>query len=90
MINQIKKLSQTTNIPLEIIPHTFRIVILDQHYLLIENHNGIVYLSNCLIKISLNNRILHITGRDMDIKQLNCELIIIEGYIDNINFEFLE
>ncbi len=73
-------------LPPEVINNVPLLMIMGQKKLYLENHNGIAHYQNEMIKIKVNKGQLVIKGRQLEIKKINTEEIIISGTLINLDF----
>lgn len=86
-MNEIKSnLSEILELPKDIILDLPKITLVGNLQLYIENHKGIVEYGNLRIRVNTNAGILRILGKNMVIKTIVAEEIIIVGEIDSIEF----
>lgn len=86
-INEIKtNFSEILELPKDIILDLPKITLVGNLQLYIENHKGIVEYGSLRIRINTNAGILRILGKNMVIKTIVTEEIIIVGEIESIEF----
>ncbi len=86
-MDEIKSsLSEIFDLPKDIVLDLPRITMLGNLQIYIENHKGIIEYNKQRIRINTNNGVLRITGKDMFIRTIVTEEVIIVGEIENIEF----
>lgn len=90
MDKKILQISKLSDIPPEIISDIPKILITGNYTLSIENHNGIAFYSANHIIINYKNGRLNIEGCNININLINNEIIVLNGYIENVKFENME
>lgn len=86
-INEIKSnFSEILELPKDIMLDLPKVTLIGNLQLYIENHKGIVEYGNLRIRVNTNAGILRILGKNMIIKTIVTEEIIIVGEIDSIEF----
>lgn len=86
-INEIKSnFSEILELPKDIMLDLPKVTLIGNLQLYIENHKGIVEYGNLRIRVNTNAGILRILGKNMVIKTIVTEEIIIVGEIDSIEF----
>ncbi|ABW18790.1 sporulation protein YqfC [Alkaliphilus oremlandii] len=84
---EIKKtLAEILELPQDIILDLPKITMIGNLQIYIENHKGILEYTNTRIRINTKNGVLRITGKDMVLKNIITEEIIIIGDIVQIEF----
>lgn len=84
---EIKKtLAEILELPKDIILDLPKITMVGNLQIYIENHKGILEYTNTRIRINTKNGVLRITGKDMVLKNIITEEIIIIGDIVQIEF----
>jgi sporulation protein YqfC len=81
-----EKLSNTFELPKDIMLDVSKVIIIGTGQITIENHKGIVEYSEELIRINTGNCIMKLYGRKLAIKTIFQEEITIVGEITNIEF----
>jgi len=86
-MDEIKSsLSEILELPKDIVLDLPKITLIGNLQAYIENHKGIIEYSKERIRINSNNGILRITGRNMFIRTIVTEEIIVVGEIETIEF----
>lgn len=84
---QIKEsVSELLELPKDIILDLPRITLLGNMQLYIENHKGIIEYSKLRIRVNTKSGIIRIIGKELLIKTIITEEIIICGNIEKIEF----
>lgn len=87
MKNKIKsKISESLELPKEIILNIPYIKILGNDELQIENHKGIVEYSSDIVRLKSSIGIIKIEGNNFLIKEINPEIVVLTGKIKNLEF----
>ncbi|MCX7694554.1 MAG: sporulation protein YqfC [Caloramator sp.] len=87
MKNKVKnKISESLELPKEIILNIPSIKILGNDELQIENHKGIVEYSTDVVRLRSSIGIIKIEGENFIIKEINPELVVLTGKIKNLEF----
>lgn len=81
-----EKLSNTFELPKDIVLDVSKVIIIGTGQVTIENHKGIVEYSEELIRINTGSDIMKLCGRNLTIKTILQEEITITGEITNIEF----
>ncbi|NLN64823.1 MAG: sporulation protein YqfC [Clostridiaceae bacterium] len=81
-----EKLARILEIPEEIVSDHPKITSIGRKEVFVENYKGIIEFSNEIIRINSNYGIIAITGKNMKIREITSEGIIIYGDIDNIDY----
>ncbi|MBB6217925.1 sporulation protein YqfC [Anaerosolibacter carboniphilus] len=81
-----ESISELLELPKDIILDLPRITMIGNLQIYIENHKGILEYSKQRIRIYTKNGTLRIIGRDLQIKTIITEEIIITGMIEQIEF----
>lgn len=81
-----ESMSDLLELPKDIMLDLPRVILLGNLQLYIENHKGIIEYSKNRIRVNTKNGILRITGKDLLIKTIVTEEIIICGSIDTMEF----
>lgn len=81
-----EKISNTFELPKDIVLDVSKIIIIGTGQVTIENHKGIVEYSEELIRINTGSGIIKLCGRNLAIKTILQEEITITGEITNIEF----
>ena len=64
-----------------------RLTLVGNIQLLVENHRGVIAYSDRLIRIGVSNGELAVRGREMQIKNLYSEELMIKGIIEGVDYE---
>lgn len=87
-INEVKEnISEILELPKDIMLDLPKITLLGSLELSIENHKGIIEYTNEKIRVKSKEGIIKILGKDLLIKTIIKEAIIISGKISSIEFE---
>ncbi|MBZ4663136.1 MAG: yqfC [Caloramator sp.] len=87
MKNKMKrKISESLDLPKEVIMNVPYIRILGNDELQIENHKGIVEYSSDIVRLKSSIGIIKIEGKDFLIKEINPEIVVFTGKIKNLEF----
>ncbi|TCO80043.1 sporulation protein YqfC [Marinisporobacter balticus] len=81
-----ESVSELLELPKDIILDLPRITLLGNIQLYIENHKGIIEYSELRIRINTKSGVIRIVGKDLSIKTIMTEEIIVCGSIENIEF----
>ncbi|KXG75873.1 sporulation protein YqfC [Thermotalea metallivorans] len=81
-----ESISELLELPKDIVLDLPRITMIGNLQIYIENHKGIIEYSKLRIRINTKNGILRIVGKDLQIKTIITEEIIITGIINQIEF----
>jgi len=81
-----EKLSNTFELPKDIVLDVSKVIITGTEQVTIENHKGIVEYSEELIRINTGSGIMKLCGKSLTIKTILQEEITITGAISNIEF----
>jgi sporulation protein YqfC len=81
-----ESISELLELPKDIILDLPRITMIGNLQIYIENHKGILEYSNQRIRIHTKNGTLRIIGKNLQIKTIITEEMIITGMIDQIEF----
>lgn len=79
-------LSRYGQLPVDVVYDYPRVTMIGQLHLYIENHHGLSHFSNQEIIINQQQYQMVVTGRDLVIKNLLKEEIVIEGQIENVSW----
>lgn len=79
--------SEATDIPSYVVSNSSRITVVDNNNILIEGYKNVMDYYLHYIKIKGNNMEIIIDGKDLDIKEITDEDLIISGYIYSVNFK---
>lgn len=81
-----ESISELLELPKDIMLDLPRITLVGNLQLYIENHKGIIEYSTQKIRINTKSGVIRITGKDLAIKTIITEEIIISGNIDQMEF----
>lgn len=81
-----ESVAELLELPKDIMLDLPRITLLGNLQLYIENHKGIIEYSKLRIRVNTKSGVIRITGRDLSIKTIIAEEIIVCGKIENIEF----
>jgi sporulation protein YqfC len=81
-----EKISNTFELPKDIVLDVSKIIIIGTGQVTVENHKGIVEYSEELIRINTGSCIMKLNGKNLTIKTILQEEITIVGEITNIEF----
>ncbi len=81
-----EKMAKLLEIPDEVVSDRPKITTVGRREVFVENYKGIIEFSNEIVKINTNYGIITITGKNMKIREITSEDIIIFGDIDNIDY----
>lgn len=79
--------SELFELPKEIVLGFPRLTLVGNLQLLVENHRGVIIYGDQLIRIGVSNGELVIKGRDLQIKNLYAEELMIKGIIEGLDYE---
>lgn len=79
-------MAKLLEIPDEVVSDRPKITTVGRREVFVENYKGIIEFSNEIVKINTNYGIITITGKNMKIREITSEDIIIFGDIDNIDY----
>lgn len=86
-IDDIKSnVSEMLELPKDIMLDLPKITLIGNLQLYIENHKGIIEYGNLRIRVNTNAGILRVLGKNMVIKTIVTEEIIIVGEIESVEF----
>ncbi|NBI07016.1 sporulation protein YqfC [Senegalia massiliensis] len=86
-IDNIKtNIAEVLELPKEIVLDLPKITLIGNIQLYIENHKGIVEYSKERIRINSKSGIIRIIGKDLVIKNIVSEEVVVSGKIINIEF----
>jgi len=80
-----EKVAKALDIPSEVVSDRPRITTVGKREVFVENYRGILAFSSEIVKINSNYGIITITGKNMKIREITSEDIIIFGDIENID-----
>lgn len=81
-----ESISELLELPKDIMLDLPRITLVGNLQLYIENHKGIIEYSTQRIRINTKSGVIRITGKNLAIKTIITEEIIISGNIDQMEF----
>lgn len=81
-----EKVAKLLEIPGEIVSDRPKITTVGRREVYVENYKSIVAFSEELVKINSQHGMITITGKNMKIREITSEDIIIYGDIDNIDY----
>ncbi|QEK12359.1 sporulation protein YqfC [Crassaminicella thermophila] len=81
-----ESVAELLELPKDIMLDLPRITLLGNLQLYIENHKGIIEYSKLKIRVNTKSGVIRITGKDLSIKTIITEEIIICGNIENVEF----
>ncbi len=81
-----EKMAKMLEIPSEVVSDRPRITTVGKREVFVENYKGILEFSNEIVRISSNYGIITIIGKNMKIREITSEDIIIYGSIENIDY----
>lgn len=85
--DEIKKsLAEILELPKDIILDLPKIVMIGSLQIYIENHKGILEYTNNRIRINTKNGVLRIIGKNLMLKNIVTEEIIVVGEINQVEF----
>lgn len=85
--NSIKNtVSEVLELPKDIMLNLPKITLVGKIQLYIENHKGIIEYGTEVIRINTNEGILKVYGKDLVIKNIITEEILVVGQIDSVEF----
>ncbi len=74
-------------LPMEADGSTAKITVLGHRLALIENHRGVYAYTEKGITLTGPEGMLSIYGRDLEIRELDREQMLVEGYITGVTYE---
>ena len=81
-----EKVTEFLELPKEIIMNVPKIIFIGNQNLSIENYKGIIEYTENTIRINTNEHMLKIIGRDLEIKNIAAEEMLITGNIMSLEF----
>ncbi len=81
-----EKVAKMLELPEEVVSDRPRITTVGRKEVFVENYRGIIEFTNEIVRINSNHGIITITGKDMKIREITSEDIIIFGDIENIDY----
>lgn len=88
--SKVKKINKILEIPEEVVSSTPKITALGFSKILVENYKNILEYQDIFIRINTSIGIINIGGINLKMEEMTMDDIVIEGRIDNIEFEELE
>lgn len=79
-----KKLTSALDMPQEVMLDYPRITIVGEESVVIENHTGLIELSQTIIRLNTKQYLLKISGENLDIKSISQDDIEIAGKITGV------
>lgn len=79
--------SELFELPKEVVLGLPRLTLVGNLQLLVENHRGVIAYSDQVIRIGASNGELVIKGRELQIKNLYAEELMIKGIIEGLDYE---
>ncbi|MEG1705281.1 MAG: YabP/YqfC family sporulation protein [Clostridia bacterium] len=79
--------SEASDIPSFVISNSSRITMIDNNNVLIEGYKNVVDYYMHYIKVKGNSMDIIIDGKDLDIKEITDEDLVISGSIYSVNFK---
>lgn len=97
-LNKIKKVRQDKEkmvdriadfleMPGEVVGDNTKITLVDNKYLYLEGNNQIIDYYDHYIKIKTKKTVITLDGKNMDIKEINDNELVIEGKILNVSLD---
>jgi len=83
----IDKFNRALDLPVNLLTGNSLLYIIDDKEALIEGHKGILQYDEDIIKIAAKNISISFLGKNLSLRSLNNENIIIQGQLQNISFE---
>jgi len=87
---KISKFNKLLKIPEEVVTDIPKITALGFKKLAIENYKNILEYQDIFIRINTVIGVINISGINLKMEEMTVDDIVIEGIIDNIEFEELE
>ncbi|QXM05697.1 sporulation protein YqfC [Crassaminicella indica] len=81
-----ESLSELLELPKDIMLDLPRITLIGNLQLYIENHKGIIEYSKTIIRVNTKSGVIRVTGRELSIKTIITEEMIICGKVENVEF----
>ncbi|MDR5657981.1 sporulation protein YqfC [Serpentinicella sp. ANB-PHB4] len=82
-----KSLAELLELPKDVMLDLPKITLIGQLQVYIENHKGILEYSTTRIRINTKNGILRVSGKNLTIKNIIVEEIVIVGEISQVEFD---
>ncbi|RKD34733.1 sporulation protein YqfC [Thermohalobacter berrensis] len=87
-VEEVKEsLSEMLELPKDIVLDLPKITMIGNLQIYIENHKGIIEYNKQRIRINTNNGLLRIIGKNLSIRTIVTEEIIIAGEIESVEFD---
>ncbi|HHV59589.1 MAG TPA: sporulation protein YqfC [Clostridiaceae bacterium] len=81
-----EKILEALELPKEAAINASKLSMIDGGNLIIENYKGIVEYESDRIRVNTSKGIIKITGRDLILREITSENILINGEIDSLEF----
>jgi len=81
-----EKVAKMLEIPEEVVSDRPKITTVGWKEVFIENYRGIIEFTNEIVRINSNYGVITITGKNMKIREITSEDVIITGDIENIDY----
>lgn len=81
-----EKVARLLEIPQDVVSDRPKITTVGRKEVFVENYRGIIEFNNEIVRINSNHGVIRITGKNMRIREITSEDIIICGDIDNIDY----
>lgn len=81
-----EKITEVLELPKEVILNIPKITIFGCKDILIENYKGIIEYDSERIRINTSSGVIKITGRNLNIREITSEDVIVNGIIDALEF----
>lgn len=81
-----EKVAKILELPQEVISDRPKITSVGRREVFVENYKGIIEFCGEIVRINSNYGIITITGKNMTIREITNENIIVNGDIDNIDY----
>ena len=81
-----EKFTEILELPKELVLNTFRLTMVGNGDVMIQNHKGIMEFGCERVRVSTGSGIVKITGSNLLIREITSEDIIISGIIESIEF----
>jgi len=79
-----KKITSALDMPKEVMLDYPKITIMGEESIVVENHKGLIELSQTVIRLNTKIYIIKISGENLDIKSISQDDIEIEGKITGV------
>ncbi|QOR35591.1 sporulation protein YqfC [Clostridium sp. 'deep sea'] len=87
-IDRLKaNIAGTFDIPIDVVLDMPRVTVIGSMQIYIENHQGIIFYNDDIIKLAFSEGVIVITGDGLTIRVINIDEMIIDGDITKIHFE---